>query len=208
MSPGGSSRGFWLRQMHQWHWISAALCLIGMMLFAITGITLNHASQIKAVPEVQTQQAILPAAVLEVLQSQAGTEPGNAPVPDVLSDWLADQWAVRPGNRAAEWSADEIYLSLPRPGGDGWVSVDLDSGAVEYERTDRGWISYFNDLHKGRNSGVWWSWFLDLFAVACLVFCVTGLILLKLHAAQRVSTWPVVGLGLLLPLLIAILFIH
>jgi hypothetical protein len=24
------SRAFWLRQMRQWHWISAAICLIGI----------------------------------------------------------------------------------------------------------------------------------------------------------------------------------
>ena len=43
--PVLGSRAFWLRQMRQWHWISAAICLIGMLLFAVTGITLNHASQ-------------------------------------------------------------------------------------------------------------------------------------------------------------------
>ena len=44
------SRAFWLRQMRQWHWISAAVCLIGMLAFALTGITLNHAGQIEAKP--------------------------------------------------------------------------------------------------------------------------------------------------------------
>ena len=41
-------RGFWLRTLHQWHWISSAICLIGMLLFAFTGITLNHAADIAA----------------------------------------------------------------------------------------------------------------------------------------------------------------
>ncbi|WP_375269584.1 PepSY-associated TM helix domain-containing protein, partial [Phenylobacterium sp.] len=36
-------RAAFLRQVLRWHWISAAICLIGMMLFAVTGITLNHA---------------------------------------------------------------------------------------------------------------------------------------------------------------------
>nr|MBP6216900.1 PepSY-associated TM helix domain-containing protein [Luteimonas sp.] len=26
-------RGFWLRTLHQWHWISSAVCLVGMLLF-------------------------------------------------------------------------------------------------------------------------------------------------------------------------------
>ena len=73
--------------------------------------------------------------------------------------------------REAEWSKDEVYVALPRPGGDAWLSIDLEGGEVRYERTDRGWISYLNDLHKGRNTGEAWSWFIDIFAVACLVFC-------------------------------------
>ncbi len=110
--------------------------------------------------------------------------------------------------REAEWSGDEIYVSLPRPGGDAWVSLALDSGEVQYEKTTRGWVSYLNDLHKGRNTGRAWSLFLDVFAAACLIFSITGLFLLKLHAGGRMATWPLVGLGLVAPLLLALLFIH
>ena len=39
-------RAFWLRQLHSWHWISAALSLAGMLLFAVTGLTLNHAGSL------------------------------------------------------------------------------------------------------------------------------------------------------------------
>jgi hypothetical protein len=97
---------------------------------------------------------------------------------------------------------------MPSPGADAWLSIDRSSGAVEYEATERGWMSSFNDLHKGRNAGPAWSWFIDLFAVACLVFCITGLFLLQMHARQRRMTWPLIGLGLLIPLLIALLLIH
>ena len=41
-------RGFWLRTLHSWHWISSAICLVAMLLFAITGITLNHSAAIEA----------------------------------------------------------------------------------------------------------------------------------------------------------------
>jgi len=199
------SRGFWLRTLHQWHWISSAVCLIGMLLFAATGITLNHAAKIEATPQVQNRQLQLPAGMLGQLGDR---EEGNAPIPRSARQWLDQQLDVSIGGRAAEWSPEEIYLSLPRPGGDAWLSIDRQSGAVEYESTSRGAVSYFNDLHKGRNAGPAWGWFLDLFAVACLVFCITGLFLLHLHARQRRMTWPLVGLGLMIPLLIALLLIH
>ena len=112
------------------------------------------------------------------------------------------------GAGEAEWSADEVYLALPRPGGDGWVSIDRHDGKVTSEATSRGWVSYLNDLHKGRNAGTVWKWFIDIFAVACFLFALTGLLLLQLHAAKRPSTWPLVAIGLALPALLAILFIH
>ena len=108
----------------------------------------------------------------------------------------------------AEWSADEVYLALPRPGGDGWVSISRSDGAVETEATDRGWIAWLNDLHKGRNSGDVWKWFIDVFAVACFVFALTGLVLLWLHAHRRPSTWPLVAAGLAIPAALTIFFLH
>ena len=108
----------------------------------------------------------------------------------------------------ADWSADEIYLALPRPGGDGWISVDRATGEVTTETTSRGWIAYLNDLHKGRNSGTAWKWFIDIFVLACMVFTLTGLVLLWMHSKHRKSTWPLVCAGLVIPALIAIFLIH
>lgn len=202
---GAQGRSALLRLMRQWHWISSAICLFGMLLFSLTGITLNHASQIPATPTVTTFSAELPPALLENLRAAVDAA---GPLPRALRDWLAHTWSVRVGLSEAEWSEDEVYLSLPRPGGDAWLSVLLDDGLIEYEQTERGWIAYFNDLHKGRNAGPVWGWFIDVFAVACVVFSLTGLVLLKLHASQRGATWPMVGLGLLVPLLLAALFVH
>ena len=203
------SRAFWLKHLHQWHWVSAAGCLIGMILFSITGFTLNHASWVTAKPQVESHTATLPPAVLEELKALAAErdgEKGSLPQPAVT--WLNDFMSIRAAGREAEWSADEIYVSLPRPGGDAYATLDLASGEVTHEVTDRGWVSYLNDLHKGRNTGAVWSLFIDVFAFAALIFAITGLCLLKMHSNHRVATWPMVGLGLVLPLLIAMLFIH
>ncbi|WP_372014744.1 PepSY-associated TM helix domain-containing protein [Pseudoxanthomonas sp. 10H] len=199
-------RGFWLRQLHQWHWISSAVCLVGMLLFTATGITLNHAAKIEAQPRVDNRTADLPPELLARLAD--APDEGHAPLPPEVSRWLGEALEVSIGRRAAEWSAEEAYVSMPSPGADAWLSIDRQTGAVEFEHTSRGWVSYFNDLHKGRNAGPAWGWFIDVFAIACLVFCISGLFLLHLHARQRRLTWPLVGLGLVVPLLLALLFIH
>lgn len=200
-----ANRGFWLRTLHQWHWISSAVCLVGMLLFAFTGITLNHASQIEGNALLTQRQLQLPD---DQLQRLAGIDADKAPLPAATAAWLGRELGVSIGRREAEFSAGEVYLSLPGPGSDAWIAINTDDGQVEFEQTRRGAIAYLNDLHKGRNTGPAWGWFLDVFAVACVVFCLTGLLLLHLHARQRAMTWPLVGLGLLVPLLIALLLIH
>lgn len=198
-------RFLWIGSVRQWHWISSAICLIGMLLFAVTGITLNHAAQIQVEPKITTLEAQLPA---EILRQILVPDEEKAPLPALLGDWLKDSQGIYVAQQRAEWSEDEIYLSLPRPGGDAWLTIDLTSGDLLYEQTDRGWVSYFNDLHKGRNTGSVWFWFIDVFSVACIVFCITGLVLLQRHAGNRPATWPMVGLGFVVPLILIILFIH
>ena len=212
-SPNAPQRAYWLKKLHEWHWISSAICLIGMLLFALTGFTLNHAGQIESKPKVESRDAQLPPDLLEKLQqaqkqgAQAASKDAVG-LPAEVDGWLAQQIKVSAKGFAVEWSEDEAYVPMPRPGGDAWLRVDLKEGSVEYEKTDRGWISYLNDLHKGRNTGGAWSLFIDVFAIGCLVFCITGLLILKMHAQRRPMTWPMVGLGLVLPALLVLLLVH
>ena len=199
-------RSFWLKQLHQWHWISAALSLIGLLLFAVTGVTLNHAADIPAAPVTVEQTAALPVPLRERLA--AFPDDTTDPVPDAVARWASDAFDVRIAGRPTETNADEIYVALPEPGGDGWLTIDRVTGEALRERTTRDWIAWLNDLHKGRNTGPVWYWFIDVFAAACVVFAVTGFALTWMHARRRPSTWPLLGLGLLIPALIALLFIH
>ncbi len=191
--------------MHNWHWMSAAVSLIGMLLFAVTGITLNHAATINASPTVQELKGELPAPLRSQLARPASTA---APLPAPVAADLKQRIGLDATGKAGEWSDDEVYVALPRPGGDAWLSIDRKSGAVSAEITRRGWVSYANDLHKGRNTGGGWSWFIDIFAAACILFTLTGLVLLYMHSKPRPMTWPLVGLGLLAPLMIILFFIH
>ncbi|MBN8912391.1 MAG: PepSY-associated TM helix domain-containing protein [Rhizobiales bacterium] len=199
-------RAQWMRQLRQWHWISGALSLLSMLLFAVTGITLNHSAAIEAKPQVTTQDGTLAAPLVEALASEPTS--GRAPVSTRLAEAIDTAIGIDVAGREVEWSESEAYIALPRPGGDAWVSIERDSGAVTYEKTDRGWVSYLNDLHKGRHTGAAWSLFIDVFALASIVFCITGLLLLQMYAKGRSLTWPLVGAGLAIPVLLAMFLIH
>lgn len=199
-------KSFWLKQLHTWHWISSAISLIGLLLFAITGFTLNHAADIEGAPSSVERTGQLPAPLLSLVKPDSAPDT-KKPLPAPIGRWVETNLALAPRGDA-EWSAEEIYLALPRPGGDGWVSIDRETGAVTSERSSRGWIAYLNDLHKGRNAGTAWKWFIDVFVLACMVFTLTGLVLLWMHSKHRRSTWPLVATGLAIPTLIAVIFIH
>jgi hypothetical protein len=200
-------RLFWMTQARVWHWISGAATLIGMILFAFTGITLNHAADIEGTPQVVTVEAVMPQTMLALL-GEPPEEGAQAILPGEVADWLSEQTGASVSRRAAEWSDTDVYVGMPRPGGDAWLSIDRETGDVVYEKTDRGAISWLNDLHKGRNTGPVWFWFLDVFSVAAILFCISGLVLLWMHAPRRPVTWFVVGAGLLVPAVIAVFLVH
>ncbi|AKH42242.1 hypothetical protein FHS61_000011 [Altererythrobacter atlanticus] len=202
---------FWKRQFHTWHWMSSAICLVGMILFAVTGITLNHAGSIEAEPAIETRELVMPQETLAALDGAPVSTPADeapAPVPEPVAQWVADELGVSLSGRVPEWSELELYIPLPRAGGDGWIAIDRETGDVIHEDTDRGWIAYLNDLHKGRDTGMAWSWFIDIFAAACVIFSLTGLLLLQVHARRRPSTWPIVGAGFLIPLFLLVFIMH
>ncbi|MBC2605911.1 PepSY-associated TM helix domain-containing protein [Pelagicoccus albus] len=202
-------KAFWTKQFYLWHWVSSAICLVAMILFAITGITLNHAGKIKSQPVVEESEATLPSHLLKAIaftDDQAIDE--RKPLPTELRRWLDSEMGVHAGGRSYEWSDVDIYLDLPRPGGDAWMSIDRETGEVIYETTSRGFIAYLNDLHKGRNTGFAWIVYMDVFSVACVIFCLTGLALLWVHAKRRPSTWPIVAAGFAIPVVVLIFLAH
>ncbi len=192
------------RTMHSWHWISAAICLAALLLFCITGITLNHADVIGANPAINTGTARLPDALRADLAAPQSPARLSAP----LASWIEQQLDASLRGAVIEDSPEEIYVSVPGPGRDAWISIDRATGDARFEVTDRGWVAYFNDLHKGRNTGTVWKIFIDVVAAACVFFSLTGLVLLWIQARQRTSTWPLVSLGVGVLVALMIVFAH
>ncbi|CAN7433916.1 PepSY-associated TM helix domain-containing protein [Phenylobacterium sp. LjRoot219] len=198
-------RSFWLQQVRLWHWVSAALCLACMLLFAGTAITLNHADVFEPQPQTTSRTLQLPAALAAQLAS--GPSEGAAPLPAPVAAWVNAQLQFDLSGDLAEWSEDEVTAALPRPGGERALSFDRVSGALTYETSNRGVVGALNDLHTGRNSGRAWGWFIDVFAIGCLVFAATGLALACLYARGRPLTWPLLATGAGAPLILIILLL-
>jgi uncharacterized protein len=204
ISPAPVKPGFWRTQLRQWHWISSALCLIGVLLFSATGFTLNHAAQIEAKPvTVRVEKDLTPEMLADLPLIKDKQE-----VPARLLGPIKTLSGIDVTGFPADVSDEEIYIDMQGPGVAAFMSIDRADGHLSYERTERGVIAVLNDLHKGRHSGPVWSLFIDVLAIACVIFSLTGFGLLWIYAKGRRITWPLLGAGLLLPFIIFLLFVH
>lgn len=204
MSQFKLPNGFWRTQFRQWHWISSAICLTGLLLFAATGFTLNHASSFEAKPKTTRIEKTLPADALSAL----GKAKDKAPLPAAVVAAVQTQTGVDVTGKSADVSQDEVFIDLATPGIDASVTIDPTSGDVTYERTTRGVIAILNDLHKGRHAGPVWTLFIDVIAFACVLFAITGFGLLWFYEKNRRITWPLILGGIALPLVLYLLFVH
>ena len=183
------------------HWVSSALCLATLVFFSVTGITLNHPDWFSPSSSSEYTEVTLPSGWIEQFSGA-----GEVAQLSMLTLELDQRWGIGlPRN--IDHDELEWVLDYQRPGGLGTVVLDLQSGLLSYEQTNDGFVALANDLHKGRHAGSYWAVLIDVVALVCLAFAVTGLVLLWIHASKRRSTWPLVGLGTVLPLVVYIWFV-
>jgi len=183
------------------HWMTSALGLVSLVFFSITGITLNHPDWFEVERSTQLQEVSLEQRWLEDFQQAPEVERLA-----LLTRELGRRWGLGlPRN--IDRDEFEWVLDYQRPGGLGTVVLDLETALLSYEEVHDGMVAVINDLHKGRHTGIAWVVLIDVISLVCLLFGITGLVLLWVHASKRASTWPLVGLGALVPLLVYLVFV-
>ncbi|MFA0078907.1 PepSY-associated TM helix domain-containing protein [Vibrio artabrorum] len=186
----------WARRLHVY--ISMALLFV-VLFFSVTGITLNRPELFESSqPNIQRSTLTLPASLFTI-------EDGRLKVDDNAFEAFlfeeADLSGVASGLDIYTEIEDgallvgEVSMDFKGPGYNGSVFVDLTSETVEVETTNYGVIALLNDLHKGRNSGEVWKWFIDITALLMIFFVLTGVCLLlpKKKTLNTSIKWTVVG---------------
>lgn len=172
-----------LRWLHIY--VSMAVFVV-FVFFALTGITLNHPEwQIDAGKQSDSLQLKLPPtlAALELHEDQLQ----QAAQAQQIANWLRTEHQVQGAVFAFDYDPDAQLLELDfkQPAGFTNVQIALDTGAVELSHEFGGYLALLNDLHKGRYAGTAWKWLIDLVAVACLLFALSGFYLLWRQPGRR-----------------------
>jgi hypothetical protein len=163
-----------------------------MIFFSVTGITLNHPEWFED-HNADTVEADFIAPIKLLLPKSEG---------DLLSFLLNADYLS--GSRISiERDDGELFITDKGPGTYRSLTIDLSSGEAFLETTNYGYWAVFNDLHKGRNSGDFWRFIIDLSAVLMIVFSLTGFILAL--AQRRINR--TIGVSILSSLLIISIYL-
>lgn len=198
----------WARRLHIY--ISMALLLV-VLFFAITGITLNRPDIfVSDTPDITEQTLTLPTSLLS---SDKGP---FVPDTDALIAYLSTHSALSGTASGVEVFTDleegeliegEISLDYKGPGYNATVFIDMTTAQAEIEITHYGVVALLNDLHKGRNSGDVWKWFIDVTAILMIFFVLTGVCLLLPKKKTLITSMKWMGIGTVITALIYIAFV-
>ena len=137
-----------------------------ILIYAISGICLNHKKDFNSDYSIKQQQLQIP---------------GN--FPKTQSDFTKDyvltllQPLSEEGNYTKHYFPNENQMKVFIKGGSSLV-VDINNGKALYESIKkRPVFSALNRLHY--NPGKWWTIFSDVFAVSLIIITLSGLILVK-----------------------------
>ncbi len=199
----------WQRFWRTVHIYISMFVLLIFLFFALTGITLNHPEwQLAAGKSAQSQQLQLPENLQQLPFGEDALE--NAKAAGQIADWLRAEHQVEGAVFAFNYEPDEQLLELDfkQPAGFANAQIELTAGIVQLDREFAGYLTLLNDLHKGRYTGSAWKWLIDIVAVCCLIFAISGFYLLWRQPSRRFWGMQAALTGLGISLLVYLAALH
>lgn len=171
------------------HVYTSMVCLLLVLFFSVTGLTLNHPSWTLGGSGSR--------------QTVSGTLPADFKSGDTV-DWLRVAEFLRSSHGLRGQVSDHgenggegtISFRAPGYGADGFF--DIGTGNYQLTVTSQGMLAVFNDLHKGRDTTSSWRWLIDLSAILLVVISLTGLTLQFFLRKRRFRALSVAGAGIVL----------
>jgi hypothetical protein len=154
------------------------------LLFAVTGLTLNHQDFGVAEPVLTTSSMEVP--------TDLATRGGA----DLVAPWLKGNLAISTPLSDYREDDQQIQVTFAAPGHRSVVTIDRATRVAHVEKETRGLIGKLDDLHKGFDSGPVWYWIIDITAVLLTASALTGMMTLVGLRHRRVSGFVMGGLGL------------
>jgi hypothetical protein len=159
------------------------LGLFVMMLFGITGFTVNHEDWFGATtPHVTEATGRTPA---EFVAKKDGLR---------MVEHLRQGWRITGALTGFDELDEKFSLGFKEPGRIWEVEIDKADGATRVHAEAFNFFALINNLHRGRYAGPGWRWIIDLSAIFIALACLTGLVLwLALPKRRRLGILALVA---------------
>ena len=161
-----------------------------VLFFAVTGLTLNHQEWFEHAEKTSLVKGAMPPSLLSkpdelrIVEYLRNTNHISGMVGEVRTD------------------GDQISVSFRGPGYSADATITRATGHYDLVETRNGFWAVMNDLHKGRDTGATWKWFIDVSAVLLTLVSLTGLALIFFLYKKRTAGLIVASAGLIVTLLL------
>jgi hypothetical protein len=157
--------------------------LTAVLLFSVTGLTLNHEDFGLSQPTVTKSTIAIPADLVDRGDQAA------------LTQHLRETLGVRSPVSDYREDPGQIQITFAAPGHRTVATVDRAHRTCDVETESRGMLGKLDDLHKGFDSGPVWYWITDLTAILLTLSALTGMVTLLSLRHRRRGGFFVAALG-------------
>ena len=161
-------------------------CVI-VLFFAITGLTLNHADWFGSMPHQSDIKGQCPIGWVDVDDTRIARLE--------IVEHLRNLHGVKGAMSEFRIEEDQCTISFKGPGYTADAFITRSSGEYDLTEMRMGLVAIINDLHKGRDTGSAWSWFIDVSAVLLALVSLTGLLLMAWIKRHRFNGYVIAALG-------------
>jgi hypothetical protein len=165
------------------------------LLFAVTGLTLNHQDFGWSEPRALTSSITIDENLL--------SNPDQA----ALEKFIREKLGIRSPATDYHEDPDEIEVTFAAPGKRTVVTINRADGTGTVEKEQRGFLAKLDDLHKGADAGPVWYWTIDIAALLLVVSSLTGMVTLLALRARRRSGFLVGALGILMVIMLYVIWV-
>lgn len=192
------------------HSYSSMLVLVLLLFFAITGITLNHPDLLHSKIGQHSQQLELTLPAHLRFSSLPSTSEEQHKIAEQFRQWLSESYQLQASVFSYQFEPEDMLLELyfKRPAGYASVIVNFSDGKAELDNEFSGYLALLNDLHKGRDAGISWLVLIDLTALACIIFALTGFYLILKQPSRRSIGNSLAMIGVFITLFAYFLSVH
>ena len=198
-------------------WLHIYVSLLGftsLIFFSVTGVTLNHptwfgvdaerVTEHKGKVKTEWLNKPLPAGVTHPTEGEEIDYSLQVAKLEVVEHLRASH---RIRGAVSEFRVDERECSVmfkgPAYSADAYI--DRESGEYQMTETVLGVVAVINDLHKGRDTGLVWSWVIDITAVLMVFVSITGIVLIFYLKRKR---WSGIITAVVGTILFALLYVY